>query len=126
MTSDVLRILGMRFYGYHGLLPEESRLGQRFEVDVEIHTSFDGFSRLGADPGPPPIAGAINYPDVYSLTERIVTGERFGLVESLADRIAAEIRRQFGIDRLVVRVRKPDPPVPGQFGGVEVEVRRGF
>ncbi|MDP6777791.1 MAG: dihydroneopterin aldolase [Candidatus Latescibacteria bacterium] len=118
MGSDVLRLKNMAFYAYHGLLAEEERLGQRYEVDLDIFGDFRGFSR---DDG----GRAVNYPDVYAAIEDVVTGERFELVESLADRIAEVLQAQFGIDRLAVRVRKPNPPVPGHFDGIEVEVRRG-
>ena len=70
------------------------------------------------------VEGAVDYPKIFALTEQIVTQERFGLVESLADRIAVAILTQFDVSDVVVRVRKPDPPVQGQFDGVEVEVRR--
>ena len=124
MAGDWLRIQNMRFYGYHGLFPEESRLGQRFEVDVEIESSFVGMAELGEDPDVSRVEGAVDYPKIFALTEQIVTQERFGLVESLADRIAVAILTQFDVSDVVVRVRKPDPPVQGQFDGVEVEVRR--
>ena len=32
MEKDIIRLRNMRFYAYHGLFPEEARLGQRFEV----------------------------------------------------------------------------------------------
>ena len=118
MENDVLRIRNMAFYAYHGLFAEEEKLGQRFEVDVEVYGDFRGYARNGGK-------GAVDYPQVYSLTEAVVTGERYGLVEALADRIAEVLQDRLGLQRLVVRVRKPNPPVPGHFDGVEAEVRRG-
>jgi len=120
MTSDVLRIRNMRFYAYHGLFPEEGKLGQRFEVDVEIPGDFSG---LAQDDD---IGRTVDYPKVYALTEAVVTGERFGLVEALADRIAGVLVDRLSLDQVVVRVRKPNPPVAAHFDGIEVEVRRGF
>ena len=118
MAEDVLRLRNMGFYAYHGLFPEEEKLGQRFEVDVDIHGDFQGYAR--GETG-----GAVDYPLVYSAVQEVVTQERYGLVEALADRIAEVLQERFGLHRLVVRVRKPDPPVPGDFDGIEVEVRRG-
>ena len=126
MRDDVLRIRNMQFYGYHGLFPEENTLGQHFEVDVEIFGSFDGCAAHGENPDVTKVESAVNYPDVYSLVESIVVGERYGLVESVADRLATSIQERFGLEKLIVRVRKPNPPVPGHFDGVEVEVSRGF
>jgi len=118
VADDVLRLNNMAFYAYHGLFPEEEKLGQRFEVDVEIFGDFRGYSAAEKE-------DAINYPDVYAIVEEVVTRERFGLVEALADRIATVLQTQLGLERLIVRVRKPHPPVSGHFDGIEVEVRRG-
>jgi len=118
MTNDVLRIQNMAFYGYHGLFDEEAKLGQQFEVDVEVYGNFRGFAHKEN-----PVA--VDYPRVCTLVEQVVTGERYGLIEALADRIAEVLQTQLGLTQVVVRVRKPNPPVPVQFDGVEVEVRRG-
>ena len=120
MAADVLRIRNMRFYGYHGLYPEEGRLGQRFEVDVEVPGDFSGLANTDDS------ARTVDYPKVYAITDAVVTEERFGLVESLADRIATVLMSDLGLEQVVVRVRKPVPPVAGHFDGIEVEVRRGF
>ena len=114
---DILRIKNMAFYAHHGLFEEEAKLGQKFEVDVEVYGDFSGFAR-----GNPP--QTVDYPRVCTLVEQVVTGERFGLIEALADRIADVLQSELGLTNLLVRVRKPNPPVPLNFDGVEVEVRR--
>lgn len=119
MADDVLRLKNMTFFAHHGLLPEEARLGQRFEVDVEIFGNFRGYAHGSG-------VGVLDYPKVYEITRQVVTEERFGLVEALADRIAEVLQDELGLDRLVVRVRKPNPPLSGYFDGIEVEVNRGF
>ncbi len=107
----------MAFYGYHGLFEEEAKLGQKFEVDVEIYGNFRGFAHNNTP-------HAVDYPRVCNIVERVVTGERFGLVEALADRIADVLQTELGLTKLLVRVRKPNPPVSISFDGVEVEVIR--
>lgn len=118
MGNDVLRLRNMRFFAYHGLFPEEAKLGQWFEVDVEIFSDFRGYAR-GGD------SGAVDYSRVYETTKAVVTEERFGLVEALADRIAEVLQSSHRIERLRVRVRKPNPPIQAMFDGVEAEVERG-
>jgi len=118
--SDVLRLRNMRFYGRHGVLPEEGVLGQRFEVDVEIHLDLRAAGRSDE------LDQSIDYAAVYGLVSGIVTEERFRLLEALAERIAVRIHDEFGAPEITVRVRKPHPPVPGDFDGVEVEIRRRY
>ncbi len=118
MGNDVLRLRNMRFFAYHGLFPEEAKLGQWFEVDVEVFSDFRGYARKDD-------AGALDYARIYETTKTVVTSERFGLVEALADRIAEVLQSSFHLKRLRVRVRKPNPPIQAIFDGVEVEVERG-
>lgn len=120
MTADCLRLQNLRFFAYHGLYPEEARLGQQFEVDVELYGDLSASGRTD-DP-----ADGIDYTVVLGLVEKVVTGDRCQLVEALAERIAAAIAEECGPLELVVRVRKPNPPVATQFDGVEVEIRRAY
>ena len=34
--NDIIFLNGMRFYGYHGVLPSENEIGQIFIVDVTL------------------------------------------------------------------------------------------
>ncbi|HZK19007.1 MAG TPA: dihydroneopterin aldolase, partial [Clostridia bacterium] len=35
-VKDRIFLQGLQFFGYHGVLPEERELGQRFTVDLEM------------------------------------------------------------------------------------------
>ena len=37
---DKIYVNQMEFYGYHGVFPEETKLGQRFVVDVIVETDL--------------------------------------------------------------------------------------
>ncbi len=110
----------MRFYAYHGLLPEEASLGQQFEVDLEL---LRDLSAAGSSDDP---ADTSDYTAVVSIVKEVVTGSRCQLLETLAERIAAAVGEACGPIELIVRVRKPRPSVEAQFDGVEVEIRRSF
>jgi dihydroneopterin aldolase len=120
VPADVLRLRNMRFYAYHGLFPEENALGQLFEVDLEL---CGDFSAAGQSDD---LERAINYPEIYKLVEEVVTGQRCKLVEALAERIAARVGARCAPVELVVRVRKPHPPVQAHFDGIEVELHRTY
>lgn len=120
MPADILRLRNMRFFAHHGLFPEENKLGQRYEVDLEIRTDL---SAAGQDDD---LSQTLDYPRIYALVEQIVTGQPFKLVEALAEHIAIEIANHFAPIDLTVRVRKPDPPVAAHFDGIEVEIHRSY
>lgn len=120
VEMGILRLKNMRFYAYHGVLPEEKRLGQRFEVDLEIKTDLQkaGLSDRLED--------TLNYSRLLELVQEIVTKDRFNLIEALAERIAQKTAESFPVCELTVRVRKPNPPSPAHFDGIEVEIHRVY
>ena len=120
MSPDVLRLRNMRFFAHHGLFPEENKLGQHFEVDIEL------FGDLSAAGNSDDVTQTLNYPEIYALVEHVVTQQRFKLVEALAEHIAQTIGKSFAPIELKVRVRKPNPPVAGHFDGIEVELHRSY
>lgn len=116
---DKIMMNQMEFYGYHGLFPEENKLGQRFHVDVELLLDLQkpGTSDCMED--------SIDYGHVYELIKSIVEGEAKNLVEAVAEQIADKLLGTFGILKACnVRVTKPDPPIPGHYQSVAVEIFR--
>ncbi|PTL38176.1 dihydroneopterin aldolase [Alkalicoccus saliphilus] len=116
---DKVYVEGMRFYGYHGAFQEETKLGQRFYADVvmEIDTEQAGNTDDLDD--------TVNYAEVYEAAKEVLEGEPVKLVETLTARTASLILERFAIvDAVTVKVKKPDPPIPGHYDGVAVEIRR--
>ena len=73
----------MAFYGYHGVFSAEKEVGQRIEVDIELHGDFDAAAR--ADD----VELGINYVDVYTIVKDFVEEQEFnllGLANAIADR----------------------------------------
>ena len=118
MNNDALRLRNMRFFGYHGMLAEENTLGQEFQVDVELNLSLKSAAEAD-DP-----ALTVDYVRVYEEVKRVVEGQRYKLLETVAEQICQELGRVFGPLRVTVRVRKPHPPVDARFDGVEIEIVR--
>ncbi|GEN34544.1 MULTISPECIES: dihydroneopterin aldolase [Aneurinibacillus] len=109
----------MEFWGYHGAFKEENTLGQRFYVDLEIY--FD-LSKAGHSDN---LKDTVNYADIYKTTQQVVENEKYELVEAIAERLAAKILDSYLlIDEILVRVTKPDPPIPGHYQSVAVEIKR--
>ncbi|WP_457630513.1 dihydroneopterin aldolase [Oceanithermus sp.] len=112
-----IALVGLEFYGRHGVKPEEGALGARFIVDVELEVPFEGQGDS--------LEATVDYAEVHRLVAAVVTGERFYLIEALADTIADRLMAAFpGARSLVVRVHKPHAPLPGVFRDVYAETSR--
>lgn len=109
----------MQFYGFHGLFPEENKLGQRFIVDVELFLSLQTAGKSDQ------MKDSIDYGRVYGIIKKIVEGEAKNLIESLAETIAGQLLEQFNLlQACTVKVIKPNPPIPGNYESVAVEIYR--
>lgn len=115
---DKIILEGMEFYGYHGTRPEEKSLGQRFIIDVELFLDLRQAGKTDK------LDYTINYAEVFKLVQSIVCGKSCNLIESVAEAVAVSLLEQFPADKVKVRVKKPQAPVPGQFTWVAVEIER--
>jgi len=116
---DKIKLKGLSFYGYHGLFPEENRLGQRFIVDVTLYTSVQKAGTTDE------MKHSIDYGSVYNIVKQTVEGEAKNLIEAVAETIAEQLFENFSaISACTVEVTKPHPPIDGQYDGVAVEIYR--
>jgi dihydroneopterin aldolase len=120
--SDRLELRGMRFSARHGVNPEEKERPQPFEVDLVL------FADLRTGAARDDLDATIDYSSLFDLVGRIVNGPSFDLIEALAQAIAnatLEATEPSMVDRVEVRVRKPEAPLPGPFETVQATVVRG-
>jgi len=116
---DKIMMKNLSFYGYHGVLKEENRLGQKFFVDIEILCDLTKASQTDE------VEDTVNYGEVYQLTKEIVEQKTFKLIEALAQAIASEILTNFvKVNEVMVSIRKPEAPIHGIFDYFGVEIRR--
>ena len=116
---DKILMQNLGFYAYHGLLKEESVLGQKFFLDIELEVDTKE-AGLTDD-----MTKSVSYAEVYELVKDIVTNKRFNLLEALAENIAKDVLEEFDlVNGIMVRVKKPEAPVNGIYDYFGVEIRR--
>lgn len=115
---DKIILAGMEFYGYHGMASQEQVLGQRFVVDVELFLDLRQAGRLD-EPG-----HTVDYAAVAELVRTILEGSPRKLIEAVAEDVASAVLAQFPVAEVLVRVKKPQAPLPLKFAWVSVEIRR--
>ncbi|MEV7649182.1 dihydroneopterin aldolase [Arthrobacter sp. NPDC089319] len=115
---DIIKLTGISAVGYHGVLEEERRNGQRFTVDVALHTDIRP-AAAGDD-----LTQTANYAEVADQVEAIITGEALQLIETLAERIADHVLRTFSVAAVEVTVHKPQAPIRVEFSDVTVSIYR--
>ena len=119
ISQDHILLEGMTFYGYHGVNAEERQLGQRFVVDLQVQLDLTASGRSDA------LADTVSYTDLYRAVKAVVEGERYKLLEAVAEAVAQRVLASFPVSAVRTRVQKPSPPIKDAvLQGVTVEIYR--
>ena len=116
---DKIILENMEFYGYHGVFEEENKLGQRYRVSATVYLDLQAAGKTDD------LNKSVNYAEIYTLCKSIVEGKPYNLIEAVAEKIAADILVSYpSIQSCKIKVVKPDPPIPGHYDSVAVEIIR--
>uniref|UniRef100_A0A5B7BPD3 7,8-dihydroneopterin aldolase n=1 Tax=Davidia involucrata TaxID=16924 RepID=A0A5B7BPD3_DAVIN len=119
MKGDKLVLRGLKFHGFHGVKPEEKKLGQKFFVDV------DAWMDLRAAGKSDNLLDTISYTEIYRIVREVVEGPSQNLLESVAQLIASTTLTKFPqISAVRVKVGKPHVAVHGPVDYLGVEILR--
>lgn len=105
-SPDTIELRGLRAQGICGALPEEQDRAQPLEVDLDVLADLSSACRSDD------LNDTIDYGALAAAVEEVITGERFVLLERLAERIAEVVLADVRVDEVRVAVRKLRPPVP--------------
>lgn len=116
--TDLIEVRGLRLKGRHGVTPEERQQEQEFVVSLAARTDTRMAARFDD------LAATLDYEEVVRQIAKVVTGESFQLIETLADRIARGILMNARVLDVWVRVAKSKAPLPEDVEEVAVEISR--
>ena len=116
--SDRIRLQGVDVYAHHGVHPAERELGQRFVIDADLN--FDCSAAGEADS----LEAALDYSAVHARIRELAASHTFHLLEAVAHHLCRGLLEEFPIERIVLTVHKPHPPLPDFQGTVSVTMDR--
>lgn len=116
---DAIFLKKLSFYGYHGVLPEETRLGQRFIVSLQLEMDLQAAAQSDD------LTRTVNYADVADQVGKIVAGPPFQLLEALALNICGKLWESFpAITAITIEIEKPSPPIIHPLDSVGIRLHR--
>jgi dihydroneopterin aldolase len=115
---DIIRLINMSFYAYHGVSAAEKETGRRYEVDCDLYLDL---TRAAASDK---LTDTVNYAKVYETVESVIADKKYSLIESLAAEICKQLLTFEQIESVRIKVRKKMPPIPGNLDYIEVEMQR--
>lgn len=113
MQTEIL-LQGMEFHAYHGVYPEEKKLGNRFRVELKMMLD------VPFNPGKEDLSATVDYAVVYAILKKEMDIPT-ALLESLGQRICREISTAFSeIEEIRISVSKANPAIGGHCEWVTV------
>ena len=109
----------LRFYAYHGVLPQERRVGGEFQVSLRVHYN------IGQAMDTDQVTHALNYASLYELVRREMAVPS-QLLEHVAGRIARAVLDTWPEAMTVdLELTKLNPPMGADCAGAGVTLRAG-
>ena len=95
----------LRFYAYHGVNPQENRVGNEYTLNLRIKTDIAQAVRTDD------ITHTVNYAEVYETIKQEMEKPAC-LLEHLCGRIVQSLFRHFpAIDEIEIELSKRNPPM---------------
>ena len=115
-----IRLEGLKFYAFHGVLPQENLVGASYYIDLRLKTDFSRAAETDE------LEGTVNYADIHAAVkeEMRITSQ---LLEHVCQRIARRIFHDFPtIETIDISLFKENPPMGAcaQRVGVEAHYMR--
>jgi len=116
--GDRIELRGLRAMGICGALPEEQVRAQPLEVDLDVEVDLRPAGQTDH------LDDTVDYGALAAEVDRVITTERFTLLERLAERLAETVLADDRVTSVTVAVRKLRPPVPQLLDTSGVRITR--
>ena len=119
IESGYIFLKDLRFHAFHGVMPQERKVGGDFLVSLRM--GYDISKAMRTDE----VSDTLNYAEVYATVKAIVEGEPCQLIETVGERVATAVLQGYAkVQKVRVTVHKPQAPLPGKFGDAAISVVR--
>lgn len=116
LTEGFIRLDRLRFHAFHGVLPQERRTGNDYELTLRLGYPLD--KAMASDD----VRDTINYADVYALIRQEME-QPSALLEHVAARIAQRLFAEYAqLSSVDLLLTKKNPPMGAQCDGASVEL----
>jgi dihydroneopterin aldolase len=115
---DRLKLTGIEVFAHHGVQPEEKQIGQRFLIDLDVELD------LRAAGSTDNLAETIDYGGLAERVHELVAGNRWNLIEKVAEETAELVLSVPTVKAVKVTVHKPNAPIAVDFADVSVTIDR--
>lgn len=114
LTESYICLHEVRFYAFHGVMPQERSVGGEFLVSVKVGCPLE--EAMSSDD----VADTLNYAELYELVKKEMMLPS-SLLEHVMGRIVEAIEKAFPkVTSVEVKIKKVNPPMGSDSNGAEV------
>ena len=114
LTESYICLHEVRFYAFHGVMPQERSVGGEFLVSVKVGYPLE--KAMSSDD----VADTLNYAALYELVKKEMM-QPSSLLEHVMGRIVEAIEKAFPeVKSVEVKIKKVNPPMGSDSNGAEV------
>lgn len=119
VSNYILQLRGLDFYGFHGCVDEERKVGHRYLVDADCHISSE-------TPITDDVEGLVNYAELASAILTFAQNTNCWSIEFLTREIGERILELFlDIQSIDITVTMPLPAAPVMVQSIAVKMTIG-
>lgn len=115
-----INIQGLRLFAYHGVLPEENKLGQEFEIDLFLTVVHPSTLKDEC------LDHVLSYWDAIETVKHVFTSKTFKLLENAAQTILDSLAEYRNIKCATIHLKKLNPPIPVTIDYVSVIIEKNY
>lgn len=115
-TSSHIFLENVSFYAYHGVMPQETLVGNEFIISLRLKVDFGQAAETDE------VTDTVSYADVYEvLKKEMATPSK--LLEHVCRRIVQRLFNDFNdIEEISIRLAKRNPPMGADIDSAGVEM----
>jgi len=117
---DKIRILNLKIPGRHGVYNFENIRDQLFELDVEMH------KQLSYPCETDDLKDTVDYAAAVNLITNVFSSRNYNLLEAVGESICKSLIKEFSIEKVIIKIRKPHAPISANIDTVEIELTRSI
>lgn len=116
--KHTIEVNGIKLYAFHGCLPEETKIGGNYLVDIHLETNFQKAAEEDT------LQDTIDYVIVNKIVkeEMLIPSK---LIEHVGHRILLRFEKEIkNMDKVRIKITKICPPINGDVENVAIIIER--
>ena len=118
---DKLYIKDLEVFAFHGVFPEEKKLGQKFLISVTLTLDMREAAITGD------LTKSVHYGELCQALEQEFTRESYDLIETAGEMLAVYVLNNYPmVAEVSIQIKKPWAPILKSLDTVAIEINRSW